>query len=114
MNAVNTKIIQDGVKINQSTNKSMVHCFASFFNSKKKWPCRLGLQNTPTASLPRSKLPISTSVLDMTSDAEAPVMLELLRIQSTPSLPLLPGPLWSGVIPLDWVLSMGQIELFNI
>ena len=38
-------------------------------------------------------------------------MLELWGMQSTPSLPSLPGPLWSGVIAPDGVLSMGQIEL---
>ena len=46
------------------------------------------------------------------SDGEAPVILELWRMQSTPSLPLLPGPLWLGVVTLERVLSMGQIELF--
>ena len=30
---------------------------------------------------------------------------------STPSLPSLPGPLWTGVVALDRFLSMGQIEL---
>ena len=34
-------------------------------------------------------------------------------MQSTSSLPLLPGPLWLGVVGLDRVLSMGQIELFD-
>ena len=29
---------------------------------------------------------------------------------NTPSLPLLPGPLWPGVVVPDRVLSMGQIE----
>ena len=48
------------------------------------------------------------------SDGEAPVMLEFWGIQSTPSLPLLLGPLWPGVVALDRVLSMGQIELFGI
>ena len=38
-------------------------------------------------------------------------MLELQVMQSTPSLPLLPGPLWPRVVVLDRVLSMGQIEL---
>ena len=38
-------------------------------------------------------------------------MLELWEIQSTPSLPLLPGPLWPGVVAPDRILSMGQIEL---
>ena len=34
-------------------------------------------------------------------------------MQCTPSLLWLPGPLWPGVIAPDWVLSMGQIELFD-
>ena len=38
-------------------------------------------------------------------------MLELWGIRSTPSLPLLPGPLRPGVVVPDRVLSMGQIEL---
>ena len=38
-------------------------------------------------------------------------MLELWRMQSTPSLPSLPGPLWPGVVVPDRVKSMGQIEL---
>ena len=33
---------------------------------------------------------------------------------STPSLPLLPGSLSSGVVAPDRVLSIGQIELFDI
>ena len=45
------------------------------------------------------------------SDVEAPVMLELWGMQSTPSLPSLPGALWLGVVAPDRVLSMGQIEL---
>ena len=35
------------------------------------------------------------------SDSEAPVMLELQGMQSTPSLPLLPGTLWPGVVAPD-------------
>ena len=38
-------------------------------------------------------------------------MLEFWGMWSTPSLPLLPGPLWPGVVVPDRVLSMGQIEL---
>ena len=38
-------------------------------------------------------------------------MLELWEIRSTPSLPLLPGPLWPGVVAPDRVPSMGQIVL---
>ena len=35
------------------------------------------------------------------SDGEVPVMQELSGMQSTPSLPLLPGPLWPGVVAPD-------------
>ena len=38
-------------------------------------------------------------------------MLELWGMQSTPSLPFLPGPLCPRVVAPDRVLSMGQIEL---
>ena len=48
------------------------------------------------------------------SDGKAPGMLELWRMRSTPSLPSLPGPLWSGVVAPERVLSIGQIELFDI
>ena len=48
------------------------------------------------------------------SDGEAPRMLELWGMQSTPSLPSLPGLLWPRVVALDRFLSMGQIELFDI
>ena len=36
-------------------------------------------------------------------------MLELWGMQSTPSLPSLPGALWLRLIAPDRVLSMGQI-----
>ena len=45
------------------------------------------------------------------SDSEAPLMLELWGMRSTPSLPSLPDPLWTGVVAPDRVLSMGQIGL---
>ena len=38
-------------------------------------------------------------------------MLKFWGMWSTLSLPLLPGPLWPGVVALDKALSMGQIEL---
>ena len=41
-------------------------------------------------------------------------MLELWGMRSTPSLPLLPGSLYHGVITSDRVLFIGQIELFDI
>ena len=39
-------------------------------------------------------------------DGEAPVMLELWGMQSTPSLPLLPGPLWFGGVTPARVIFM--------
>ena len=45
------------------------------------------------------------------SDGDVPVMLEFLGMQSTPSLPSLPGPLHPRVVPYDRVLCMGQKEL---
>ena len=41
------------------------------------------------------------------SDGEFPVIPGLWGIRNTPSLPLLPGPLWPGVVAPDRVLSMG-------
>ena len=35
------------------------------------------------------------------SNGETLVMLELWGVQNTPSLPLLPGPLWPGVVAPD-------------
>ena len=45
------------------------------------------------------------------SDAKFPVMLELWRMRSIPSLPSVPGPLWNRVVAPDSVISIGQIEL---
>ncbi len=44
------------------------------------------------------------------SDGEVPVMLEFWGMQNTPSLPLLPGPLWPGMVAPDRDLSIGQIK----
>ena len=41
------------------------------------------------------------------SDSKVSVMLGLSVMRSTPSLPLLPGPLWPGVIVPDRALSTG-------
>ena len=41
-------------------------------------------------------------------------MVELGGMRNIPSLPLLPGPLRPGVVTSDRVLSMDQIELFDI
>ena len=45
------------------------------------------------------------------SDGEAPVMLDLWGMQSTPSLPSLLGPFKPGLVAPDRVLSMCQIEV---
>ena len=49
----------------------------------------------------------------MASDGDAPV-LELWGMGSSPSLLLLPGPLSHRMVPLDRILSMGQLKLFDI
>ena len=41
-------------------------------------------------------------------------MLELRGKRRTPSLSLLPGPLWPGVVEADKGPKYAQIELFNI
>ena len=79
-------------------------------------PSWLELENTLDASLQRVKIPPPPQnewpVYDTKqSDGEVSVMLELCGMQNTPSLPLLRGPLWPGVVTPDRVLSMGQIEL---
>ena len=45
------------------------------------------------------------------SNGEAPVMLELWGMWSSPLLLSLPGPLWPGVVASDRVISMDQIGL---
>ena len=40
-------------------------------------------------------------------NGEVPAVLELWGMRSTPLLPLLPGPLWPGVVAPDRALSMG-------
>ena len=40
------------------------------------------------------------------SDAEVPIILGLWGMQSTPLLPLLPGPLWSRMVAPDRALTM--------
>ena len=79
-------------------------------------PIRIGLQNTPTASLQWSKtVPLRMSLYDTEqSDGEAPVMLQLWGMQNTPSFPSLPGLLWPGIVAPGRILSMDQIELFDI
>ena len=61
-------------------------------------PCRLGLYNKLTAPLQRGKtsLPYERPGYD-TKQSDG----ELWGMQSTPSLPSLPSPLWPGVVAPD-------------
>ena len=72
-------------------------------------PSQLGLLNTLTAPLQRGKTPPNECPGYNTkqSDGEVPVMLGLWGVRSTPSLPLLPGPPWPGVVAPDRALYMG-------
>ena len=63
-----------------------------------------------TNSISEEKTP-PMSVLDMTLNS---LMLRLQGMQSTPSLPSLPGPLWPIMKAPDSILFMGHIELFDI
>ena len=64
----------------------------------------MGLKNTLTASLQRGMTPHPNECPGYDtkqSDGEVPVILGLLGIRNTSSLPLLPGPLWPGVVAPD-------------
>ena len=45
------------------------------------------------------------------SNGQVPVLMELWGMQSTPSLPSLPGSFWPGVVAPNRILSVGQIKL---
>ena len=76
-------------------------------------PNQLGLENTPTAFLPRGESPPTECPGYDTkqSAGEVPVIQDLWGMRSTPSLSSLPCPLRPGVVAPDRVVSMGQIEL---
>ena len=60
------------------------------------------------APLQRDKTPHECPGYDTKqSHGEVPLMLGLWGMRSTTSLPLLPGPLWPGVVGPDRALSMG-------
>ena len=100
------------------------------------WSCRLGLES---ASLQKGKTPLTSVLVALSagsvectdsfslkghdspnecqrydskqSDGEAPVMLEVWGIQSTPLLPSFSGLLRLGVVASDRAPFMGQIGL---
>ena len=71
-------------------------------------PSKLGPFNTPTAPLQRSKTPPNEccGYDNKQFNGAAPVILELWEMQTTFSLPLLPGPLWLGIVASDRAISM--------
>ena len=71
------------------------------------------LGGPPTQCYSKTLLNQSPGNESKQSDGEAFIFLELWVMRSSPSLPLLPGLLWHGVVAFDRVLSLGQIELFN-
>ena len=83
------------------TPPKIIHCSIS-------WGCRILQLHLCRGVRTSNKCPRYDT---KQSDGEASVILELWGIWSTLSLPLLPAPLWPGVIAPDRVLSKGQIEL---
>ena len=75
------------------------------------WSCRIHRLHLCREVKPRNECPRYDN---KQSDDEVPVILELWLIQNTPLLQLFPDPLWPGMAAPDRVLSMGQMELFDI
>ena len=92
---------------NPSGSISSTSCLALPFklkNTVQNWSCRIHQLQLCSGVRPHQW----ESWYDTKqSDGEVPVMLKLWGMQSTPSLSLLPGPLWSGMVAPDRALSMG-------
>ena len=73
------------------------------------WGCRIHQLHLCTGVRPPDNSPRYDT---KQSDGEASVMLGFWGMQSIPSLPSLPGPLWPRVVAPDRVLPMGQIEVY--
>ena len=71
------------------------------------------LENAVTISLPLLPYLLWSSMIVTGYDIKQSNFV-FWGMWGTLSLPSLPGPLWSGVIAPDSVLSMGQIEPFDI
>ena len=84
----------------KQTNKQKSHLIFDVFRTIIL-PSRLGLQNTPTASLQRGKTNGCPGYDTKQSHGEVPAVLELQGMRSTPSLPSLPGPVEPGVVAPD-------------
>ena len=72
------------------------------------WACRIYWQHLCRGARPHYECPDYDT---KQSDGEVPVMQELWGMQSTLSLPLIPGSFRPGVVAPDKALSLGQIEL---
>ena len=68
------------------------------------WDCRIQWLHLSRGVRPTNECPRYDT---KQSDGEVPVMLGLWGMWSTPSLLLLPGRLWPGVVAPDRALSMG-------
>ena len=75
----------------------------------------LGVENIDCISAEGEDFPNKCPRYDIKqSDDEATIMLELWGMWRTSSLPSLSSPLWPGMVALDRVLSMGQIEPYQV
>ena len=70
---------------------------------------KLILKNWPSLQKGKTLLNESPRYDTKQSYGEVPVMLQLLGMQNTLSLPSLPCPLWPRVVAPDRTLSMSQI-----
>ena len=90
-------LINCWMKLDLSMKSSKLHFPVS-------WGCRIRRQQP----LQRGKTtPACPGYDTKQSDGVVPVMLGPWGMQSTPSLPLLPGPIWHGTVAPDRALSIG-------
>ena len=94
------------VRIEPMSNVSQVNWLfytTQYFPSPVGWGCKIHRGVRLPNECPRYDT--------KRSDGEAPVMLELWGMRSTPSLPSLPGPLWLGVVAPDRVYGFNRTKL---
>ena len=109
MSVEENKIIEEYIEIILSPRRHSL-CFQSDCLPEKIWIISKTFiaQSAGTVEYRGVRPPNECSGYDTKqSDGEAPVMLGLWGIQSTPSLPLFPGPLWPGMVAPGPALSMG-------
>ena len=85
-----------------------IHTYIHIYIHKNTYYLYIFAQSTGAAPLEMGKTLHECSAYDTKqSDGEVPVMLEFWGMWSTPSLPLLPGPLQPRMVAPDRALSMG-------